>query len=94
LCVWLRFSFYALESPLTVSFVLMQYPPCFKDIAFWVNDEFTENNFCELVRGEAGDLVEEVSLTCLTRFVTRSAFSCFLFSVIYLMPKILFTTYL
>ncbi|GAQ79732.1 Phenylalanyl-tRNA synthetase [Klebsormidium nitens] len=39
-----------------------KYPPCYKDIAFWVNDHFTENNFCELVRGEAGDLVEEVQL--------------------------------
>lgn len=58
--------------------MLVQYPPCFKDIAFWVNDEFTENNFCELVRGEAGDLVEEVSLTCLTRSVTCFSVSLFL----------------
>eukprot|EP00958_Prasinococcus_capsulatus_P019812 scaffold2502_cov362-Prasinococcus_capsulatus_cf.AAC.8 len=39
-----------------------KYPPCFKDIAFWINDSFTENNFCEVVRGVAGDLVEEVKL--------------------------------
>ncbi|XP_057763075.1 uncharacterized protein LOC130982937 [Arachis stenosperma] len=37
----------------------MVYPPCYKDIGFWINESFTENNLCELVRGIAGDLVEE-----------------------------------
>ncbi|XLU34293.1 hypothetical protein S245_070359, partial [Arachis hypogaea] len=36
-----------------------KYPPCYNDISFWINDSFTENNLCELVRGIAGDLVEE-----------------------------------
>lgn len=31
-----------------------KFPPCFKDVSFWVNDEFTENNLCEVVRGIAG----------------------------------------
>lgn len=39
-----------------------KFPPCFKDVAFWVSEDFTENNLCELVRGVAGDLVEEVKL--------------------------------
>ncbi|GJM95518.1 hypothetical protein PR202_ga12262 [Eleusine coracana subsp. coracana] len=39
-----------------------QFPPCYKDMSFWINDEFTENNLCEVVRGIAGDLVEEVKL--------------------------------
>lgn len=39
-----------------------KYPPCFKDIAFWISPEFSENNLCELVRDIAGDLVEEVKL--------------------------------
>lgn len=39
-----------------------KYPPCYKDVAFWVSDVFTENNLCEVVRGVAGDLVEEVKL--------------------------------
>ncbi|KAL9295387.1 Phenylalanine--tRNA ligase, chloroplastic/mitochondrial [Arabidopsis thaliana] len=39
-----------------------KYPPCYKDISFWISDLFTENNFCEVVRGIAGDLVEEVKL--------------------------------
>lgn len=39
-----------------------KYPPCYKDISFWTSDSFTENNFCELIRDIAGDLVEEVKL--------------------------------
>ncbi|KAK2079369.1 hypothetical protein QBZ16_003060 [Prototheca wickerhamii] len=39
-----------------------KYPPCYKDVAFWISDSFTENNLCELVRAIAGDLVEEVKL--------------------------------
>uniref|UniRef100_A0A6M2FB18 phenylalanine--tRNA ligase n=1 Tax=Populus davidiana TaxID=266767 RepID=A0A6M2FB18_9ROSI len=39
-----------------------KYPPCYKDMSFWINESFTENNLCEVVRGIAGDLVEEVSL--------------------------------
>lgn len=39
-----------------------KFPPCYKDVAFWISDAFTENNLCELVRGVAGDLVEEVKL--------------------------------
>lgn len=29
-------------------------------MSFWINESFTENNLCEVVRGIAGDLVEEV----------------------------------
>ncbi|XP_061338338.1 phenylalanine--tRNA ligase, chloroplastic/mitochondrial isoform X2 [Gastrolobium bilobum] len=39
-----------------------KYPPCYKDISFWISESFTENNLCEVVRGIAGDLVEEVQL--------------------------------
>ncbi|XP_050278588.1 phenylalanine--tRNA ligase, chloroplastic/mitochondrial-like [Quercus robur] len=39
-----------------------KYPPCYKDISFWINESFTENNLCEVVRGIAGDLAEEVLL--------------------------------
>ncbi|KAK4481516.1 hypothetical protein RD792_012417, partial [Penstemon davidsonii] len=39
-----------------------KYPPCYKDMSFWISDAFTENNLCEVVRGIAGDLVEEVKL--------------------------------
>jgi len=39
-----------------------KFPPCLKDVSFWVNDKFTENNLCEVVRGLGGDLVESVTL--------------------------------
>merc|ERR1711998_251020 len=39
-----------------------KFPPCLKDVSFWVNDKFTENNLCEMVRGIGGDLVESVVL--------------------------------
>lgn len=41
-----------------------KYPPCFKDVSFWLPEdrEFTENNLCEVVRATAGNLVEEVKL--------------------------------
>eukprot|EP00041_Stephanoeca_diplocostata_P032601 m.1050539 g.1050539 ORF g.1050539 m.1050539 type:complete len:455 (+) comp24175_c0_seq8:231-1595(+) len=37
-----------------------KYPACYKDLAFWVPDDFSPNSFAEIVRGVAGDLVEEV----------------------------------
>lgn len=40
-----------------------KYPPCIKDMSFWLpSAEWEENNFCELVRDVAGDLVESVKL--------------------------------
>ncbi|KAI8086470.1 phenylalanyl-tRNA synthetase [Halteromyces radiatus] len=40
-----------------------KYPPCIKDISFWLpSTEWHDNNFCESIRGVAGDLVENVKL--------------------------------
>eukprot|EP00198_Chlamydomonas_reinhardtii_P012337 XP_001701674.1 phenylalanine-tRNA ligase [Chlamydomonas reinhardtii] len=47
-----------------------KYPSCYKDMAFWVSPEFSENNLprnllrrpCRQVRNIGGDLVEEVTL--------------------------------
>eukprot|EP01135_Chromosphaera_perkinsii_P006925 Nk52_evm13s628 gene=Nk52_evmTU13s628 len=39
-----------------------KHPPCLKDITFWVDDNFSSNSFFDLVRSEAGDLVETVKL--------------------------------
>jgi len=39
-----------------------KFPPCLKDVSFWVSDKFSENNLCELVRGVGGDLVESCVL--------------------------------
>jgi phenylalanyl-tRNA synthetase alpha chain len=37
-----------------------KYPGCYKDVSFWHDDEFHENNLCEIVRDIAGDMVEKV----------------------------------
>lgn len=37
-----------------------KYPPVFKDVAFWVNGDYNYNNFCEIVRETAGDIVEDI----------------------------------
>ncbi|KAI8987039.1 phenylalanyl-tRNA synthetase [Pilobolus umbonatus] len=40
-----------------------KYPPCIKDISFWVPEgSWHDNDFCEVVRGVAGDLVETVEM--------------------------------
>lgn len=41
-----------------------KFPPCYKDIAFWLPQaqEWQENDFAELVRNTAGELVESVEL--------------------------------
>ncbi|CAL9158461.1 phenylalanine--tRNA ligase, chloroplastic/mitochondrial-like [Musa acuminata AAA Group] len=58
-----RFTSPFSEGKLGVKFKpFSKFPPCYKDISFWISDSFTENNLCEVVRGVAGDLVEEVKL--------------------------------
>jgi len=40
-----------------------KYPMCYKDIAFWLPEQgYEENDFFEMARGIAGDLVEQVEL--------------------------------
>lgn len=42
-----------------------KFPPCYKDVSFWLakdSTRFTENTLCELVRDVAGNLIEEVKL--------------------------------
>lgn len=43
-----------------------KYPSCFKDITFWVPEDYDENSFFELVRGTSGDMVEAVE--CIDTF--------------------------
>ncbi|XP_072993062.1 phenylalanine--tRNA ligase, chloroplastic/mitochondrial isoform X2 [Typha latifolia] len=58
-----RFTSQFSEGKLGVKFKpFSKFPPCYKDMSFWISDAFTENNLCEVVRGLAGDLVEEVQL--------------------------------
>lgn len=44
-----------------------KYPPCYKDVSFWMPDGFHENDLFETVRDHAGDLVEDV--VCIDDFV-------------------------
>lgn len=39
-----------------------KYPPTYKDVSFWISEKYTANNFYEIVRSTAGDIVEKVSL--------------------------------
>lgn len=41
-----------------------KYPPSFKDISFWIEDEkeFSANDLSEIVRAVAGDVIEEMTL--------------------------------
>lgn len=42
-----------------------KHPSCFKDLSFWLPDDHTdfhENDFCDLVRDVAGDVVEHVEM--------------------------------
>jgi len=39
-----------------------KYPPCFKDVSFWLSSEFHSNDLMEIVRNITGDLVEQVVL--------------------------------
>jgi phenylalanyl-tRNA synthetase alpha chain len=38
------------------------YPKAERDIAFWISDKFNHNGFCEIVRENGGDIVENVSI--------------------------------
>ena len=50
-----------------------------QDVSFWLPKEgFTENNLCEVVRGEAGDIVESVALVdAFTHPKTGKTSNCF-----------------
>ncbi|CAL9756253.1 unnamed protein product [Musa acuminata subsp. burmannicoides] len=67
-----RFTSQFSEGKLGVKFKpFSKFPPCYKDISFWITDSFTENNLCEVVRGIAGDLAEEVWLLLIDNFTNK-----------------------
>lgn len=37
-----------------------KFPPCYKDVSFWLPSQFHENNLYEIIRDIAGDLTEDV----------------------------------
>lgn len=39
-----------------------KHPPVIRDISFWVSDDFCYNNFCEILRETAGDIIESIEL--------------------------------
>ena len=59
-----QFSSVGLDPKTNIKFKpFSRYPPCYKDIAFWLpQEEFNENDFHEVVRSSAEDLVEKVEL--------------------------------
>jgi len=50
------------EGEITTFKPYSKYPSCFKDVSFWLPQQggLHENDFCDLVRDVAGDLVEDV----------------------------------
>eukprot|EP00529_Nitzschia_sp_RCC80_P019686 CAMPEP_0113522480 /NCGR_PEP_ID=MMETSP0014_2-20120614/45211_1 /TAXON_ID=2857 /ORGANISM="Nitzschia sp." /LENGTH=420 /DNA_ID=CAMNT_0000420539 /DNA_START=52 /DNA_END=1311 /DNA_ORIENTATION=- /assembly_acc=CAM_ASM_000159 len=58
-----RFHTQFKEGQITTFKPYSKYPPVYKDIAFWLPEEFVENDFFEMARGVAGDLVERMELT-------------------------------
>ena len=51
------------EGQITTFKPYSKYPACFKDVSFWVPEAgLHENDFCDLVRDVAGDLVEDVKM--------------------------------
>merc|ERR1712146_474309 len=57
-----RFSKQFSEGKITTFKPYSKYPPCFKDIAFWTPEGFVPNDFYEIGRGVAGELVEQMEL--------------------------------
>lgn len=52
----LLYIFYILFQPFS------KHPPVINDLSFWIPTTFNENNFYDLVRTVAGELVESVEL--------------------------------
>ncbi len=47
-----------------------KYPPTYRDISFWINNDFASNDLFEIIRSLTGDIVEEVSLNFVSSFYT------------------------
>jgi phenylalanyl-tRNA synthetase alpha chain len=56
----LRFGSQFQEGKISEFIPFSKHPTCYKDITFWVPDQYSPNDFTEVVRDLAGDLVETV----------------------------------
>lgn len=68
-----RFSTQFTSGKVTTFKPYSKFPPCYKDVSFWLNEEerkWHENDFCDIVRDEAGDLVADVKLVSHLLFVS------------------------
>jgi len=50
------------EGQITTFKPYSKYPPCYKDISMWITPEFEPNDFFEIARGVAGELIEKMDL--------------------------------
>jgi len=50
------------EGQITTFKPYSKYPPCYKDISFWIPESFEPNDFFEIGRGVAGELIEKMDL--------------------------------
>ena len=57
-----RFTSQFKEGQITKFEPYSKYPPVYKDIAFWIPEDYVENDFFELARGIAGDIVEKMEM--------------------------------
>ena len=58
-----QFKSVGIEPDTNIEFRLFsKFSPCYKDITFWLPNDFSENDFYEVVRSIGGDLVEKVEL--------------------------------
>uniref|UniRef100_A0A1A9VX38 FDX-ACB domain-containing protein n=1 Tax=Glossina austeni TaxID=7395 RepID=A0A1A9VX38_GLOAU len=69
--------------------LIKRYPQCINDLSFWlppgvqVNESFAPNDFYDLVRNVAGDVVEQISLIDQSNHLKKNRTSDFCFRIIY-----------
>jgi len=56
-----QFNVTDVNTPITYK-QFSHYPPCINDISFWIPEEFSSNDFFDLVRSVGGDIIEKVTL--------------------------------
>jgi phenylalanyl-tRNA synthetase alpha chain len=65
-----RFSDQFKDGQITTFKSYSKYPPCYKDITFYIDENFNDNDLCEIIRNIAGDMVENVE--CVDNFTNKN----------------------